>query len=55
MSEGPGRDTVWLSPDRFCELAALFKAHISRRSTDQPGDRMSVVVLRHVDVNPERI
>ena len=49
------RLTVWFPSNRLCELAALFETDISRRGTDESRDRVPVVVLRHVDVNPERI
>src|SRR6266851_2526358 len=35
--------------DRLGELAALLVAHVARRRADQPGDRVLLAVLAHVD------
>ena len=38
-------------PYGFRELAAFVVADISRRRADQPGHRVLLLVLRHIDAN----
>ena len=42
---------VGSAPDRFCELAALFVAHVARRCADQSADGVLLHVLAHVDAH----
>src|SRR2546427_573707 len=42
-------DRVRPAPDRLGELATFLVANVSRRRADQPGDRVLLHVLRHVD------
>ena len=44
-------DLVGPAPDRFGQHAAFLIADIARRSADQPGDRMLLHELRHVDAD----
>src|SRR3989442_1995067 len=42
-------DRIRPAPDRLGELATFLVADVSRRRADQPGDRVLLHVLRHVD------
>ena len=40
---------IWLAAHRLCKLTALVISHIARRRTHQPADRMTLLILAHVD------
>ncbi len=44
-------DAVGLATDRLGELAALLVTDVTRRSAEQPGDVVFLLVFRHVDAD----
>ncbi len=42
-------DRIRLPPDGLGELSTLVISDVSRRRTDQPADRMPLLILAHVD------
>ena len=42
---------IWFPADGFCQLAAFIISHVSRRRSDQTGDRVFLHVLAHIDTD----
>ncbi|MNC73320.1 hypothetical protein D3C75_1245000 [compost metagenome] len=43
--------TVGLAADTLCQLPAFVVSHVTGWRTDQPGNRMTLHVLRHINTN----
>lgn len=46
------RHTIWLATHSLRKLATLFEANVARGGSDEARDRMPVMELRHIDVDP---
>ncbi len=40
---------IWTATDRFCELASLVVADVTRRCAKEPADCVTLAVLAHIN------